>query len=35
MNMQVNTGNTKYSSWEFFLLSAAEKISLSGPARVL
>jgi hypothetical protein len=29
MNMQVNTGNTKYSSWEFFLLSAAEKISLS------
>lgn len=29
MNMPVNAGHTKYGSWEYFLLTAAEKISLS------
>lgn len=29
MNMHVNAGQTKLGSWEYFLLSAAEKISLS------
>lgn len=31
MNMSANAGQTKYGSWEYFLLSAAEKISLSEP----